>query len=327
MENKMKSKSNITAKNYAADVASYLSKAAVKLDEKGHNRDSRTIKRMLTELTESVHFVMPDGGNLLNDKLKGIENMQIRLPYPKISVEYYVQGDSSSLEKSYFGKVHKRIIMAAEIPTSSIAEYCTVPDVIKDSDYMISVAALYFSEDFNSWMPCAICYLIPSRWDAGKDAPAHIDHIADSVCFGACTVKLFPDYLEGVEKIEKGNSVNYIKLIDNDLYDEVIVLLELIEALSCSNVKESIHQEASKKNAQRIKSHKKPIWETKFLTLVVNEKQDKRIKDSITSHASPRQHLRRGHIRRLPSKNIWVNSCVVGNIENGKVEKQYKIKK
>ncbi len=317
----------ITAKNYASDAAAYLSRAAAKLDKRGHNRDLRTIRRMLTELTESVHFVMPDSGNLLNDKLKGIENMQIRLPYPKISVEYYVQEDSLSLKKNHLGKAPKRIIIASEIPTPSLAEYCAVPDVLKDSDHMISVSALYFSEELNSWIPCAVCYLIPSRWDRGKDAPAPINYIADSICFGACTVKLFPDYIEEIEKIEKGNSVNYIKLIEDDLYGEVIVLLELIEALSCSNVKESIHQEASKKNAQRIKSHKKPIWETKFLTLVVNEKQDKRIKGYMTSHASPRQHLRRGHIRRLPSKNIWVNSCVVGNIDNGIVEKQYKIRK
>ena len=44
-------------------------------------------------------------------------------------------------------------------------------------------------------------------------------------------------------------------------------------------------------------------------------------------HASPREHLRRGHIRRLETKSIWVNSCVVGNASLGKVTTAYKVVK
>lgn len=32
-----------------------------------------------------------------------------------------------------------------------------------------------------------------------------------------------------------------------------------------------------------------------------------------SSHSGPGVHLRRGHIRRLKTKNVWVNACVVGN--------------
>lgn len=323
-------KSNITAKNYASEVALYLSKLLTKVDYIHYEEDSKSVKRLLNDLTESVHFVMPDNGNLLDDNLRGIENMEIRLPYPKISVEYYVQKDSSSLNKNFIGNAPKRVIIATEIPISSLTIESiipTIPDTFKNSEYIISISSVYFSEKFKGWMPCSVGFLIPSKWDAGKDVllyDKNNDRIVDFPYFGFCSIELFPKFLEGVKKL---SSEKTVKMIHDDLYSEVIVLLELIEALSCSNVKESIHQEASKKNAQRIKSHKKPIWETKFLTLVVNEKQDKRIKDSMTSHASPRQHLRRGHIRRLPSKNIWVNSCVVGNIENGKIEKQYKLRK
>jgi hypothetical protein len=45
------------------------------------------------------------------------------------------------------------------------------------------------------------------------------------------------------------------------------------------------------------------------------------------THASPRVHLRRGHIRRLPGKNIWVNATIVGNSDLGVVIKDYSVTK
>jgi hypothetical protein len=44
------------------------------------------------------------------------------------------------------------------------------------------------------------------------------------------------------------------------------------------------------------------------------------------THASPRAHDRRGHLRRLPSgKSVWVRPCRVGNEANGFVFHDYKI--
>lgn len=44
------------------------------------------------------------------------------------------------------------------------------------------------------------------------------------------------------------------------------------------------------------------------------------------SHASPRTHLRRGHIRQHPTAGrIWVNSCVVNPTAIGTVNKDYRI--
>lgn len=45
------------------------------------------------------------------------------------------------------------------------------------------------------------------------------------------------------------------------------------------------------------------------------------------SHRSPREHLRRGHIRRLETGAIWVNAHVVGSRKaGGKITKDYRIK-
>ena len=44
------------------------------------------------------------------------------------------------------------------------------------------------------------------------------------------------------------------------------------------------------------------------------------------THASPRLHDRRGHLRRLPSgKNVWVKACKVGDASKGAIFHDYKI--
>lgn len=44
------------------------------------------------------------------------------------------------------------------------------------------------------------------------------------------------------------------------------------------------------------------------------------------THASPRLHDRRGHLRRLPSgKNVWIKSCKVGDASKGAIFHDYKI--
>lgn len=103
------------------------------------------------------------------------------------------------------------------------------------------------------------------------------------------------------------------------------LVIELIEALTCRNVvTEPLEVIDEKVNVRRIRDGKLPLYETRILTIKTPE-----IKHSTgkrcASHASPRQHLRRGHIRRLESGNIWVNSCVVGDANKGVINKQYSV--
>ncbi len=325
----MKSKSNITAKNYASAAVSSVTKWLPLLSNPVYKKDVNILKKMVDELKSSVHFVMPDAGTLLDDNLGGIKDSQIRLPYPMISVEYYMpKGVGPDILDERFPLVdtYKRVILAKE---HTISELQALPlnidkSVFMGNDYVISIYAFFYSEEAKIWEPCPFGVIIPSKWYADKNSKPTLGKDYGRPGFLAMPVLMLPDLL-GVasnrgyqEDLEAGMQ---------DMGAEVMVVLELIEALTCSNVEESIYQEASKKNAQRIKSHKNPVWETKFLTLVVNEKSRNKGEVSSTTHASPRQHLRRGHIRRLPSKNIWVNSCVVGNTINGKIEKQYKVQK
>lgn len=89
--------------------------------------------------------------------------------------------------------------------------------------------------------------------------------------------------------------------------------------------------ETRKRELAMIPSYKKrsangkvPFFDYKVLT--INTKEASPTKNGITgTHACPRQHLRRGHIRRLKNKHVWVNSCVVGDATKGMVKKDYNI--
>ena len=101
-------------------------------------------------------------------------------------------------------------------------------------------------------------------------------------------------------------------------------LFELLEALTCRNVEQTIIQKCDKAlNARRINKGKLPLYEERILTIKVNAKQGTGTRTG--THQSPRQHLRRGHIRRLETGNIWVNACVVGSSDKGVIKKSYNV--
>lgn len=76
-------------------------------------------------------------------------------------------------------------------------------------------------------------------------------------------------------------------------------------------------------NRRKIAQGKAPIYD--WRTVVIEPAQAKREHQGGT-HASPRQHDRRGHLRRLRSgKNVWVSPCKVGDASRGVVFHDYKL--
>jgi len=93
--------------------------------------------------------------------------------------------------------------------------------------------------------------------------------------------------------------------------------------LSCRNVhtekslpkKTSVAMNAGKKNAVPFDA---------YHYLVIDTAKKSESSGVGGSHASPREHLRRGHIRRLADgRRIWVNATVVSVGNGGVVEKDY----
>ena len=77
-------------------------------------------------------------------------------------------------------------------------------------------------------------------------------------------------------------------------------------------------------NRRKIAAGKKPSYDW---TTVMIEPAKPRSEHQGGTHASPRLHDRRGHLRRLRSgKNVWVKPCKVGDARKGVIFHDYQFK-
>lgn len=105
-------------------------------------------------------------------------------------------------------------------------------------------------------------------------------------------------------------------------------VLELVEALSCNNVAAEIVERIDPAvNVRRRRQGKLPMYEVRRLVVKVGE-QVHAIGAPMGDRNGPREHLRRGHIRRLPDgRRTWVQACVVGSRTLGVVRKTYAVER
>lgn len=261
-----------TLHNYVAKVERAAKRVSDKFKESAHEGYGQ-MQVFLTGIRDAQHFVLPDGGVIFDDGLKGLEGMDVRLPFPVITVSFLSDG-------------HKVLLMAYEQFRDDAVQICVL------------VAVEIKTDGAWSFMPGVATMVNGTISDGGFDAGVFdkTGYLSDSKANRA-TVAI------GIRPI-----------------------LELCEALSCSNVRhEPVEKINPAVNARRVRAGKSPIYETR--RLVINAGQPTvEGHGAVGAHSSPRQHLRRGHIRRLPTANIWVNSCVVGRSENGVVNKDYSVR-
>lgn len=113
--------------------------------------------------------------------------------------------------------------------------------------------------------------------------------------------------------------------ISGDEYiSETRILLSFINALQCSNV--GIEKSAGNPKKNGLKSSL-GFDEYNVLTVINTNKQSSGVESIGGTHRSPREHLRRGHIRRLATGvKIWVNAAVINAGIGAKIHKTYAVK-
>lgn len=285
--------------------------------------------RLSNSIQNAVHFALPDGGYIFDDKFKGLDGFELRLPYPKLTIEFVPQNSETGKAladkfSKYGEKVTstKSLILVNEIDGDKLN---SLREMIEKDSTLKKIANLTRPTWFDtaerviqcvpfagfknlSWTPVPTQIILDSNWTNAKDMRAFFLPTDRELLF-------------------EHKDPEYVDFILNSSASYCISVLEFLEALTCKNVKQSIHQEVRKNNDKWVRLGKLPMYETKVLTIDTTEKEYIGSSGgSGRSHASPRQHLRRGHIRQLESGNIWVNSCVVGSAENGRLDKSYKVK-
>jgi hypothetical protein len=108
---------------------------------------------------------------------------------------------------------------------------------------------------------------------------------------------------------------------------EAAVLAHFVLLCNCDNVVPTRIFAPSDKLVKRAKERGNlPPDEYYVLDCFLGEHQDRRPCGD-GEHATPRFHVRRGHIRRLKSGSLtWVKQTTVGDINNGKIDKDYRVR-
>jgi len=100
------------------------------------------------------------------------------------------------------------------------------------------------------------------------------------------------------------------------------IIGKFLTALNCRNVETVEHKPSRLKQSRRKKS-KTPLFS--YWTLHIKPGGGKH-GQPVGTHASPRVHLRRGHIRQYkPGEFTWVQPCVVRGSTPGMVHKDYRL--
>lgn len=311
----------ITAKNYASQAAHGLGWLSAQLHDLDLDDEIYNLNFVTDSIKESVKFAIPDGGRVFDDNLKGLLNTRIELPFPKVCVEYYLPLKTNRIEQKLgFGhsleRSSKAVILGidGDLFKSKLNNPESDTSIFDDSIVLFPIRFYdktnYYYEHSVNWQVCDVGIVIK------KDG-----FIGSNNFFGSFTI--FPKYFEILTKKQGINPEDIIKTSTQCAHD----FFEFIEALSCKNVSQTIFQKTPNQNVanSRAKSGKLPIYETKILTINTDYQSSGKQRSSTGTHSSPRQHLRRGHIRRLESGNIWVNSCVVGDPNKGKISKTYHV--
>lgn len=298
------------------------------------------ILRVTELLKQAVKFRLPDNGDLFEDGLRALPAI-FRLPYPIIAAEFRITNEgfgqgALAMRGEALDRSSKRIALAIEINLGNFDQYSWMLSQQKydllTSDGAIAIIPVFYVDAKQHWAIPPLGIVIPSRkiddnltlFNKTKELyGGSLPQGVKKLPLEVHTTDLMPEY---ASNLEQESGLSYVMATaQQDSHDESRAILGLIETLSCNNVTTETIPAPKPLNKQRIAKGKIPMYEFKVLTLDFQDGHESTTKSSVGTHASPRIHLRRGHIRRLPNKNVWVNATVVGNRKMGVVMKDYSV--
>ncbi len=263
------------------------------------------IARRLDQAHCAEKFILPNKGRILDDAMRALPET-LHLPFPVIILEYSCITDSVGAPEKFFGKdqtvrAPKRIVLAEQE---------------EDRINIFSILQYDYEDGDKSWffLPFSASIGIALLKQAGTDVPDISMEILPVGDPSFAQKFLGPDWRAHARV---------------DLADEIRAVFELIEALSCSNVDFSEKVSSAKPNSKQ-KKDKLPFDSYRILTIIASgkDKANQSIHTGVSQsdRCSPREHVRRGHVRQYTSGlKIWINNIIVNPGGDGKISKVYSV--
>jgi hypothetical protein len=279
-------------------------------------------------LRDSIKFLLPDNGYLFSDHdFKPAMFDLLRLPYPVCALEFAATPELYAAQ-SGLSQSGKRIALCFDpraLPPPQIARLsrlCNRPFLERVPERCLAVMAVFAVDGM--WSASVGVVLI----DLDEDKPMALkamesgelseltDRVADRLKVSKtahglpATFLAFPIRAQLVgQTLDTAVESLYI-----DTIDEVRTAYEFLAAINCSNVGTQDVPAPKMLNERRKKKKRALFYPYKVLDISAAPAAAGKGAAGGT-HASPRSHLRRGHIRQLGERSgykvLWINAMMV----------------
>lgn len=289
----------------------------------------KTAKAIVMSAMESIglldmaeKFIMPDWGKIFDDEeWKLCIDVQIptRLPYPVIALEYHCPYTDPRCTPMMPGEARasKRIALCVE--TEALEAHT---DLLKHMHEKhggeqkgFYVYPISYSDAMGCWVPPPVAMFFP-RGGNVQFMEMQTKGLIHILPLGVDAYSVFPKDEQTVRAMR-------------DITDEVMSLIHLMTALSIDKGRHEVLPAPHKLNKKRAKKGRIPMYEYKILDIIADVMHSPKPVDKPHqggTHASPRMHKRRGHIRRLSSgRTTWIRNAIIGKPGTGAVEKEYAV--
>jgi len=292
-------------------------KRAMNRMDKAVSMQCRDIMRLLDRAEK---FILPEWGRILeDDEWDAVEDLQVpaRLPYPVTALEYRCDYEGTdNFDSEHEEQSTKRIALAVE--TEAMEGL---------APFLYHFHTHHFKSD-----PAPGFYIFPVAYiDVGAiwTPPPAAYYVRRSETFlqdrnsSYCVLPLGQKAYAKCQSEEERNT-----RMRRDLADEILAVSHLLVALTLDKGNHETLPVSEKANRKRLKKGKRALYEYKVLDIIADVMSSPRkIKGRPQgTHASPRMHKRRGHIRRLANgQSIWIRDTIVGKPGSGQIIKDYSV--
>ncbi|WP_413460706.1 hypothetical protein [Herbaspirillum huttiense] len=298
--------------NYSADAFNDLLELARSLETPGDLvklQSVLTLRGMASKLRNSQKFLLPLNGDIL--EVAGMRESYLdllRLPYPITALEF-------PTDPSRNGGARKCVVLAWT-GTDGLNERSEVFSLDEDElGEVIQFTVFYFSYKQNAWRPTPCTFWFHRN---------HIELQGTAITKGLGYAHSYPSLFAGFYDRFKDDPDALKDEIHEELKIGMDTLIEFCLTVNCENVRQSVIPASEILNKRRVERGDKPFDTYRVLTIPGSGSRGASV--SADFHASPRLHIRRGHLRRLASGKVtWVRHTLVGDANRGVAEKSYKV--
>ena len=349
----------ITTYNYTPRLIKNLKKAHSGFIQHPNLQDTASIlKRHIGALERSTKFMIPEKDIALCDTSISMDvetyMESFRLPFPEIAVEFNSRLQDTDPETNTTETLTvKSVLLAREVDEAydhktqtfqSISHFSGRLEEVGEYTGKCVEATLFQSDEEGNFYPPAMFTTVPlftpdenhRLQTLSGDASARFSKYEKGFKVTQFPTPYGTFYdLAGIHMSTENNLTfeeTFNEIVKTNIEYPLTILINLCLLINCANIKQTTLT-PSRNSLRKARSiGYKSLPEYKVLDLIVPKEEEELVK---LSHDLPtglsgtryRTHLRRGHIRRLPSgKTTWVSSCVINKEAEHALHKDYRLK-